>query len=446
MNSAIRIVWTIATASAACLLAGVAAQAQPAGDVCVVAYQPRPFDISIVADQTSPFDGTLGVAPARPHDDMIVDTRVRRLSDIGIADPVRRLDDIAEADPVRRLDDVIIADHAPTPEEISVASLTEPASDVTVAPFQHCSEDDDWCSCRHFFANAESVWLAPLNQQQTGTFQILDSTGAPISQFSSQAAAAEGLIATPRITLGIQRDCWGIRTRYWRMEESKNVNGLDPNLGIGLVTQGAFAMETLDLEGTRYFDVGCNTMQLAFGVRYAQFRQSAGVSNSQIINGDIYSGFAQSRFNFSGVGITSALSGIHPLGCNFNLYFSLRGSVVWDQHPVTSVQTEATYISSINGFGQSFDMASGSGSGSSMFIGEAQIGGQWNYALQCFPADVFVRIAFEYQYWGASDVGDASAFSFAGPINGTNLALARAQSGDAFTNLVGFNIGTGFVW
>ena len=44
-----------------------------------------------------------------------------------------------------------------------------------------------------------------------------------------------------------------------------------------------------------------------------------------------------------------------------------------------------------------------------MFIGEFQVGGEWDFDLQCVCAKAFVRAAFEYQYWKDSGTGLALA-------------------------------------
>jgi hypothetical protein len=85
-------------------------------------------------------------------------------------------------------------------------------------------------------------------------------------------------------------------------------------------------------------------------------------------------------------------------------------------------------------------------SDASLFIGEIQVGGQWNLPLKCVPANAFVRLAFEYQYWGTSNGGYATCFSAAGPLGGTGAIANGASSGDTHIQMVGFNIGTGLTW
>ena len=85
-------------------------------------------------------------------------------------------------------------------------------------------------------------------------------------------------------------------------------------------------------------------------------------------------------------------------------------------------------------------------SNANLFIGELQVGGQWNLALKCVPANAFVRVAFEYQYWCTSNGGYAAAYSYAGPVGGPVGFAAGESNGNTHVNMVGFNIGTGLTW
>ena len=48
-----------------------------------------------------------------------------------------------------------------------------------------------------------------------------------------------------------------------------------------------------------------------------------------------------------------------------------------------------------------------------LFIGEIQLGLEWDYALRCLPANAFFRAALEYQRWTGGQ-GYSAANSFAG--------------------------------
>ncbi len=334
---------------------------------------------------------------------------------------------------------------AAAPTKVSAAAA--PAVDIPCGT-EGCDAACDPQSCcgRHLIVGAEAVWLAPLNNQRLASFDIINlDTDATTSHCGSENVCKDGMVASPRITLGLQNDCgWGVQVRYWRLDECHDVNASDQLLGTGSFAQSNFMGETLDLELTRLVDFCDSLVQLTFGVRYAQLQQSAGVNANQIINGEFYSGSVLSNVGFSGAGITSSVSGLRPIGCsNFNIFYSFRASVMWDNCASNSVQTWADFESPVNGWAKAYDGAF-AGSDGTLFIGEVQLGGQWNYALKCIPANAFLRVAFEYQYWAATNMGCTSALSAA---SGPALAgVASGRSGEAFVDLVGFNIGTGITW
>ena len=116
---------------------------------------------------------------------------------------------------------------------------------------------------------------------------------------------------------------------------------------------------------------------------------------------------------------------------------------MFDPHQTDYVATRADYVNVANGHAFNDAVAD---SNANLFIGELQVGGQWNLALKCVPANAFVRVAFEYQYWCTSNGGFAGAYSYAGPTGGPVGFAAGQANGDTHVNLVGFNIGTGLTW
>ena len=80
-------------------------------------------------------------------------------------------------------------------------------------------------------------------------------------------------------------------------------------------------------------------------------------------------------------------------------------------------------------------------------IGEVQLGLEWDYALQCIPANSFFRVALEYQRWDGGN-GFSEAQSFAGTtVNGaTNQGTFTASASAPEMNLFGFTLGTGLTW
>jgi hypothetical protein len=82
-----------------------------------------------------------------------------------------------------------------------------------------------------------------------------------------------------------------------------------------------------------------------------------------------------------------------------------------------------------------------------MFVGEVQLGLEWNYALQCLPANAFFRTAVEYQRWdggdGSSEAGSFATFSDSDYSSTSTMATSAASPQ---LDLVGLTIGTGLTW
>jgi hypothetical protein len=89
------------------------------------------------------------------------------------------------------------------------------------------------------------------------------------------------------------------------------------------------------------------------------------------------------------------------------------------------------------------DAAFVSDNSTSMYIVETQLGAQWEHELRCMPANAFVRVAAEYQFWNL-DAGLTESFSTA--FTPGAAASASAESGDFDLSLLGFTIGTGLTW
>lgn len=330
------------------------------------------------------------------------------------------------------------------PVDNGAAKETKPDTACNLTSCDSCCEKG--CS---WVGGVEAVFLSAHQRGGPNDFRVLDfPSRAVVDRFSSDS---EGLTGSPRIWLGVQGPCWGLVGRYWRMNSTGDATGMptltDDPLSVG---ESVFKAETADLEITRPFCVGATDLTFSMGFRYAELCQGNAFSAANVVGDAEYRGVGISRYKFAGPGMTMALTGTRPIGCrNFNLFFSGRASVVWDDDAVSAAEARASYITD-SYYADSIHSAIGSAAGN-MFIGEIQVGGQWNYALKCLPAEAFLRVAFEYQHWDANNTGDATAYSYAGagsgvfPTSGT-FAVTRANSGPASVDLLGFNVGTGFMW
>jgi hypothetical protein len=331
-----------------------------------------------------------------------------------------------------------------------VSSELAPAPSAPQAASATCCESACDCCCpsRQWIIGVEALWIAPqLHGTGVSCFNIEDRGNAVLGGVSSSDADLNGFYITPRLTLGVQGECWGIQARYWRMDESRSAADISPLFNTGYIAENTFKAETVDLEVTRLFCYRETEYCASFGVRYAQLQESNCLSANDIVNDEILGGWARSRHNFGGAGLTGALIGKRPVGCkNFNLFYGLRASVVWDN----GITNEAeSYATSLNANSGAFAVAPGYAqtvANSNMFIGEFQIGGQWDFDLRCVCAKAFVRTAFEYQYWKDTCTGLAASTSSASSDGGQLWSVATAGSTDGHVDLVGLSIATGLTW
>ena len=292
----------------------------------------------------------------------------------------------------------------------------------------------------------ETVWLSPqLQRRPFSEYEIANEE--TFGDF--HGGVPSGLFITPRVTLGYQGECWGVQARYWRMEEGtdRQVPGIGRNIFDNNSACGLFRAETVDLEGTRLFCWQDWKNQLAFGVRYAQLDEMSASSATQAVDGALFSGSSYARNEFGGAGLTLGLSGYRPVNCRcFNLFYNVRGSMLWDDRALSIAQTQSTVYTPDTGLAGSENGTLARGNGT-MFIGEVQIGTQWNFQLCHNCADAFVRVALEYQYWNTQNTGGADSFSDAFVSDGTTITgHAVAHAGDSRTDLIGFTVATGFTW
>ena len=320
----------------------------------------------------------------------------------------------------------------------------EPAPSVQV----NCGPGCGCCCepvCGHWILGIETVWLSPQPQGNVSAYYHIVDDAHTVARLSG--GYVPGLFITPRITAGYQGEEWGIQTRYWRMNETTTDYTPNPVLGSVDETSGYsyFNAQTVDLEATRLFCWGDTLNQLSFGVRYGELNQKTNVRLSRLLlnEGALFSGSAAAEQNFSGTGVTMGLNGLKPLPCrNFSLFYSLRGSVLWDNKASTIAENQSD-VTTGAGLVAEHDIGYAISDGQ-LFIGEVQLGAQWNFELVRNRADAFFRLALEYQYWDTSNTAAETARSIEGTGNG--IGAAGSRSGDTAVSLIGFTIATGFTW
>ena len=202
---------------------------------------------------------------------------------------------------------------------------------------------------------------------------------------------------------------------------------------------------------------GCKN-QFTFGARYALIEHHEAIYGRSITDEGspdegLLEGYARRNRQAHGTGLTMSLNGRKPLFCNScaHFFYNVRSSILWGcTH--NEVESETSAIAS----GGAVVAAAGSIDTATaivdddLFIGEVQVGLEWDFALRCLPAKAFFRTAFEYQYWDASR-GLAASGSFAGidaPLGASpdfQVTTGSAAPG-LIVDFVGLTVGTGFTW
>jgi len=307
------------------------------------------------------------------------------------------------------------------------------------------------CCTGNWVLGAEALWLSAQRGDRAVTYEIGPVRADPVDVFSTGETNLDGLYITPRLWVGYQGERWGIMARYWRMNEASGIDApfivdeqtIISNPGVNMYNR--FKAETIDLEATRFFCLGASRNVVSFGVRYAELKQRDCLAVFEAVEGEgLYTGYAASGQQFSGVGFTMGLTGLKPIGCkNAHIFYGLRGSVLWDDDARNFAETAAGFYDGEN-YAYGVNGAYGAGCDATMFIGEVQLGIQWNYALCCHCADAFLRFAVEYQYWDTNNMPEAVSTTYAG--NESVRGVANAASDNATVNLIGFSVATGLMW
>lgn len=333
--------------------------------------------------------------------------------------------------------------------EFITASFEDPASEVAepapccdLGACDSCGRTDCRCGCWTPGASVEATFLWP-TLDGTTTFSEAFNAGGVTANYDSGLGATDDLFVAPRIWIGAKRNCWGIGARYWTMEQTSvalDPIGLDPGR---FTASGSLESYTIDLEVTRDFCAWCSDMQIALGARYGWLAGSEMVDSVTLDTGVLSSATALSNRQFGGTGLTLGLQGTRPLrgSCNLNLFWNFRGSVLWGD----GLAGAAVSASAVGGGGaavaEDFALAGNNGD---MFIGEVQLGLQYERQLKCAPCIAFVRGAFEYQYWDSN--ADVLAAAVATADVGGIGSRGAASSGDMQLDLYGFTLGTGLMW
>jgi len=290
----------------------------------------------------------------------------------------------------------------------------------------------------------------------------LDAPSIPLGAFfvADDAGLDDELTVVPRVWLHAQKCEWGIGGRLWYLGDSESdftpLNLLNLNI-IGNYNMERLHAWTGDAEVTyswhrsaahHYGVFGNSSFQLGMGVRHAEYENDSLILANASFTDAIAHSSAVAKTDFEGTGITSGIRGTVFLGGRVSLFWGVRGSVIWGDLTTLS-QTAATAIYDVDPAAGAINSA-GTESDEELFIGEAQLGIQWEHRLKCVPATAFFRVAGEYQYW---DI-DSAAFSATDStvqvdiLGGPDAIIAAAESRAEAPRLelYGLSIATGFTW
>jgi hypothetical protein len=290
----------------------------------------------------------------------------------------------------------------------------------------------------------ELTWIIPEIDDGTLSVELEDTAGVGREvSYDLDDFDAEDVQISPRFWVGLQGDCWGVVARYWWVDATESdhsifIGGAD----VGYDFASELDLNTIDLEVTRNFCYGCNGNGLAtFGVRHARADRNGSLDFIGETPDGVFASFARFGQSFEGTGLTGSLSAIKPIYCGscVHLFCGVRGSILWGDSNIYS-DTAALTDAGAGAFARNTAVA---GLEDELFIGEAELGLQWQHYLQCAPATVFLRTAFEFQTWSAPS-GSTEAESFAG--FGTSLITTNAATEGIDLNLFGFGIATGLNW
>lgn len=263
-----------------------------------------------------------------------------------------------------------------------------------------------------------------------------------------------------RLWLGMEYGWLGYRVRYTHFGNSEiNADPYVPTLVADANTHAFHSTylldaDVVDFEMTQRFCWHNHLLQGSFGGRYARLQRNSTVLGYGELGEVELSGVATGASELEGAGITFGLNGNSPTGWHgcWSWFWGLRGSVIWaDQSAYARTHASAvvnppTGAGSADSVDQAFALTDNP---DSVFIGEAQLGLQYDKPLCCCAGDFFFRIALEYQHWNTGDL-IAGSDSFAGltdgPVNFGGLVESSAFAHDGDLDVLGITIGAGLTY
>ena len=343
----------------------------------------------------------------------------------------------------------LVQQQVPTSRWDAQEPVETPEQDFASVPGSTCVCAESCEFGLQLIAGVESTFLWP---QLSRTFlQTAFNNGlGPVDIVNNTAlGSADGsMIAGPRLTLGVQGECWGLVGRYWNATTwgTGFIPSLPSATQSGVILSDTFRAYTLDLEVQRRFTWRNWDCFGFFGVRYGSVNNDRDLWIQNNFGSEIVEAMAYAGQQYNGTGVTFGFFGLRPLFCDggaLKAYFTNRYSVLWG-NGVAVVETSAM-AQDANFFVQSTDGALARGDGD-LFIVEVGFGLQWESCLQCLPGRAFLRTGLEWQYWDTNTGVSAGSLSLVQIQTTGTGAGATTDAGELLFDMVGFTIGAGITY
>ena len=309
-------------------------------------------------------------------------------------------------------------------------------------------------ACRkpwHVVLGVEATFLQP-NVGDTGLLHL--TPGGRL--VTSRLADLDDYYAAPRVWLGVENcNGHGIRARYWDFDASAwDYDTLLIPIGLNAFDTQTFDASsrleayTIDLEYTRRFQSHNWRMLGSIGVRHAKLDRAESLSGftTDLLSGPTPLGVATqilSERSISATGLTLGLEGTRPLrNWNINFFWNVRGSALWGDNRSNNIST--MYIAPV-GLGAGAVNAANVlllDETDVLYILEFQTGVEWRHPLKCCCAEMFARVAFEYQYWDAEESGGDYLTQVVVDVDPINFGETR----DMRVDFIGLAVSCGIAW
>jgi hypothetical protein len=320
---------------------------------------------------------------------------------------------------------------------------------------------DDWSQDRrliglrgagHWFVGTDVTFLSVDAATGGRITMSYDNTGTPGTEVSLLGGYGieNGAGFAPRVWLGRQfNEKWGAAARFWQLDTYMDKPPSGTVVGQNFLTLGETGrtkLYTVDLEGIRSFELGKTKFDATFGGRYASFRADSTMSAFGVFQSGSYTQLTLSNFtSFEGPGVTYSLTGRRRLGNTpLHAFVSGRGSNIFGESDgyarvsgTLAVPPNAPLVGAATVTRNDYDTTA--------TIAELQIGLECEFPLANVPMNVFVRGAFEYQYWTIANppVGGAG---FGGMLDNFQVNSFSSHTNQASAQLLGFVLSSGVSW